>query len=96
MKTTEQYLELFEEVLEKQAEIVGREAAVHKARLAGLSLTADGHIVSCVGNPAVVLLRLIKYFAEDGNLEVLAHCSPLITEIETIESMFSENEEQSS
>ena len=92
MKTTEQYLELFEGVIEKQAELVGRETAVAKAKLAGLTVTAEGRIARCVGNPAVVLLRLIKYFAEDGNLEVLSHCTPLISEIENIQSLFAESD----
>ena len=93
MKSTEQYLELFEDVIARQAEVVGRETAVRKAKLAGLTVTAEGRIASCVGNPAVVLLRLIKYCAEDGNLEVLSHCSPLISESEEIQSLFAESDQ---
>jgi len=92
LKTTEQYLELFEEAINKQADVVGRESAHARARMAGLSLSRDGKITSCVGNPAVVLLRLIKFFAEDGNLQVLSHCSPLIAEIENIQALFADSE----
>ncbi|MBD3402478.1 hypothetical protein GF420_06260 [candidate division GN15 bacterium] len=93
MKTTEQYLQLFEETIKKQAALIGREEALAQAKRAGLGVSKDGHIVSCVGNPALVLLRLVKYFTEGGNLEALAELTPLINEIEEIQEMFSEKEQ---
>ena len=90
MKSTEQFLELFEDAIGKQAEVVGWDRAIAKAKKAGLSVAKDGRIVSCVGNPAVVLLRLIKFFAEDGNASVLMHCSPLINEISSVQDLFEE------
>lgn len=88
MKSTEQFLDLFEEAIAKQAEVVGWEQAIARAKKAGLSVGKDGRIVSCVGNPALVLLRLIKFFAEDGNPSVLIHCSSLISEISSMQDLF--------
>lgn len=88
MKSTEQFLELFEDAIGKQAEIVGWERAIAKAKKAGLSVAKDGRIVSCVGNPALVLLRLIKFFTEDGNPSVLMHCSLLISEVASMSEIF--------
>jgi hypothetical protein len=94
VKSTEQFLELFEEAITRQAEVVGWNKAIAKAKKAGLSVAKDGRIVSCVGNPAVVLLRLIKFFAEDGNVSVLAHCSSLINEISSVPDLFESNSTQ--
>lgn len=77
----EQYLQLFEKAIQKQAEIVGEEKALAQAKKAGLSVSKDGQIVSCIGNPKLVLLRLIKYFTADGNLRTLRECSPLINKL---------------
>ena len=44
-------------------------------------VSSEGHIVSCTGNPLVVLLRLIKFFTENGNLAALDACGPLINKL---------------
>ncbi|MCK4606229.1 MAG: hypothetical protein KAU35_02915 [candidate division Zixibacteria bacterium] len=77
----ETYLDLFEGAIRKQAEIVGEETAFQQAQKAGLGVSSEGHIVSCTGNPQVVLLRLIKYFTAGGNMMALAQCTPLINEL---------------
>jgi len=74
----ENYLRLFEDAIRKQAELVGEETAQAQAKKAGLGVSRDGHIVSCTGNPQLVLLRLIKSFTEGGNLASLVQCTPLI------------------
>jgi hypothetical protein len=93
MKTTEQYLNLFEDAIQTQARVVGHRTALTQAKKAGLGVSKDGHIVSCVGNPAIVLIRLVKYFTEGGNLEALAELTPLIDEIEIIQEIFAESAE---
>lgn len=95
MRTTEEYLRLFEEAIESQARVIGRQDALTQAKRAGLGVSRDGHIISCVGNPALVLVRLVKYFTQGGNLEALAELMPIINEIETIQEMFSEKSEAS-
>jgi hypothetical protein len=82
----ERYLVLFENAVRKQAEVVGRGTALEQARKAGLGVSADGHIVSCVGHPILVLLRLIKYFTAGGSMETLVQCTPLIDELERLQS----------
>ncbi len=77
----ETYLDLFERAIKTQAEIVGEETAFQQAQKAGLGVSREGHIVSCTGNPQVVLLRLIKYFTADGNMTALSECTPLINEL---------------
>jgi len=77
----EKYLKLFEEVIKKQEEIVGHDIALVQAKKAGLSVSKEGHIVSCAGNPEVVLLRLIKFFTKSGNMSTLVECTPLINEL---------------
>ncbi len=77
----EQYLKLFELAIRKQAELVGNETALSQAKKAGLGVSKGGHIISCAGNPQVVLLRLINYFTAGGNLEALVECTPLIQEL---------------
>ncbi len=95
MKTTEEYLRLFEEAIDKQANVVGRRKALVQAKRAGLGVSREGHIISCVGNPALVLIRLVKYFTEGGNLEAMAELMPLIDEIDDIQEIFSEQVESS-
>ncbi|MDX9857327.1 MAG: hypothetical protein RBT76_06030 [candidate division Zixibacteria bacterium] len=95
MKTTEEYLRLFEEAIDKQANVVGRHKALVQAKRAGLGVSREGHIISCVGNPALVLIRLVKYFTEGGNLEAMAELMPLIDEIDDIQEIFSEQAESS-
>ena len=77
----ETHLDLFERAIRKQAEIVGEEMAFQQAQKAGLGVSREGHIVSCTGNPQIVLLRLIKYFTADGNMLALTQCTPLINEL---------------
>lgn len=77
----ETYLNLFEQAVKKQAELVGEETAFRQAKKAGLGISRDGHIVSCTGNPQVVLLRLIRSFTEGGNFPALVECAPLIDEV---------------
>jgi hypothetical protein len=83
-KVTEKYLEMFEDTIRKQAELMGHETALRQAKRAGLGVSDKGRIVSCSGHPAIVLLRLIRMFAEDGNLAALQQCSGLIKEIEKL------------
>jgi hypothetical protein len=80
----ERYLALFEEAVQQQIEVVGKEKALDQARRAGLGVSGKGHIVSCAGNPMLVLLRLIKCFTEDSNLQALTKCTPLIDEMENL------------
>ena len=77
----ESYLILFEQAIDKQTEVMGTETAHRQAREAGLIVSDEGHIVSCSGNPIVVLLRLIKSFTKTGNLVALDACSPLISKL---------------
>ncbi len=77
----EKYLKLFEHAIKKQAELVGEETAFHQAKKAGLGVSSEGHIVSCMGNPQLVLLRLIRNFTEGANFPALVECMPLINHI---------------
>ena len=77
----EQYLDLFEQAIKKQAQLVGMDTALCQAKKAGLGVSKSGHIISCTGNPQVVLLRLINYFTAGGNLAELVECTPLINEL---------------
>lgn len=77
----ETYLNLFEEAIKKQAELVGEDTAYQQAKKAGLGVSSEGHIVSCTGNPQLVLLRLIKCFTAGGNMMALTQCVPLINEV---------------
>ena len=77
----ETYLALFEKAIKKQAEAVGQELALEHAKKAGLGVSKDGRIVSCVGNPQVVLLKLIKLFASTGTIEALSEVTALINEV---------------
>ena len=82
MVMTEKHLEMFEQAVRKQAELVGRENALHQAKLAGLGISAEGRVVNCTGHPMIVLLRLIRTFTKDGNLAALTQCTDLIKEME--------------
>ncbi len=77
----ETYLNLFEQAIRTQAEMIGEKRALDQARRAGLGVSSAGRIVSCAGNPELVLLRLIRCFTEDGNLKALHACSPLIAKM---------------
>ena len=88
----ETYLALFEKAIKKQAQVVGEKKALQHAKKAGLGVSKDGHIVSCVGDPQIVLLKLIKLFASSGNIEALAEVTALIDEIVQVESAEQEKE----
>ena len=77
----ETYLKLFEEAIKTQAKAVGEEQAFELAKKAGLGVSKDGHIVSCTGNPQLVLLRLVRHFTAGGNLESLVACTPLLDKV---------------
>ena len=77
----ENILILFEQAIQKQSDLVGVDVALDQARKAGLGVTKDGHIVSCAGNPQIVLMRLIKFFTAGGNMMALSQCTPLIDEL---------------
>ena len=74
----ETYLSLFEEVIQEQAARMGSEVAYAQAKKAGLGVSREGRIVSCTGNPQLVLLRLIKCYTEGGSMQALMACMPLI------------------
>ncbi|MFQ6008133.1 MAG: hypothetical protein ACE5K8_04190 [Candidatus Zixiibacteriota bacterium] len=78
MKT---YLNIFEQAVHKHASRVGEKVAFEQARKAGLKISDDGHIVNYTGNPQVVLLRLVRFFTEDGCTASLDVCESLIDEI---------------
>ena len=80
----ETYLDLFEDCIQRQCKIIGKEAAHATARKAGLSVDPEGHIVSCIGNPIVVLLRLIRVFTAEGNFAALEQCTDLIDKFSEI------------
>lgn len=84
IKQTEHYLELFEKTIAKHKQMVGEELALEQARQAGLGVSPDGHIVSCVGHPVLVLLRLIKVLTVNSQMATLAECMPLIDEMEQL------------
>jgi len=88
----ERFLILFENAVKAQAELVGAEMAREQARAAGLGISPSGNIVSCTGNPMIVLLKLVKAFTKDGNMAALMACGPLI---ERLTEWQSENEEVS-
>jgi len=75
------YLNLFENVIREQAEYMGNKEAFARAKQAGLGVSKEGHIVSCTGNPQLVLLRLIRCYSEGANILSLATCAPLIDEL---------------
>jgi hypothetical protein len=77
----ENYLVLFEDAVNRQSELVGAEKARLQAKKAGLTVSKNGRIVACTGNPMVVLLKLIRLFTEDGSLPALDACSPLINKM---------------
>jgi hypothetical protein len=46
-----------------------------------LKISDDGHAVSYMGKPQVVLLRLVRFFTEDGDLASLDVCESLVGEM---------------
>ena len=85
----EEYLTLFEDAIKEQSKLVGEKKAWAQAKKAGLSVSKAGRIVSCIGNPIVVLLRLIKSFTEDGNLAALHAAKPLIERLSEMQEELS-------
>ncbi len=85
----ETYLSIFEEAIRRQVKLVGEKKALAQAQKAGLSVSPCGHIVSCTGNPMIVLIRLIKSFTEDGSLAALNTCAPLINQLEEMQKELS-------
>jgi len=77
----EAFLKMFEQAVRKQAAVVGNQVALDQAKMAGLGISGEGHVISCTGNPQLVLLRLIKYFTAGGNLRALEECTPLINRL---------------
>lgn len=77
----EAFLKMFEQAVKKQAEVVGNKIALDQAKMAGLGISEEGNVISCTGNPQLVLLRLIKYFTAGGNLQALQECTPLINKL---------------
>ncbi len=82
--SAEDYLDMFESAIKTQADLVGKQKAHDQARRAGLTVSPQGHITSCVGNPIVVVLRLVRMFTEDNNMAALAACTPLIEALENL------------
>lgn len=74
----EAFLKMFEQAVKKQVDLVGEQIALDQAKMAGLGISSEGHVISCTGNPQLVLLRLIKCFTAGGNLRALEECTPLI------------------
>lgn len=80
----EEYLTLFENAIRVQGEMVGEDEAIAQAKKAGLTVSPNGHIVACAGNPKIVLLKLIKFFTENGSLLALSAAAPLIEKMAKI------------
>jgi len=89
----ESYLSLFEDAIATQAQLVGEQKARAQAKRAGLTISYEGHIVACAGNPMVVLLKLIRSFTEDGSLAALDACTPLIQRLTKISAEMEKVEE---
>jgi len=77
----ETYLNLFENVIREQTKHLGDEEAFAIAKKAGLGISKEGHIVSCAGNPQLVLLRLLRLFSKGGKIQSFEACAPLIDEL---------------
>ncbi len=72
------YLDLFEQAVNKYAELVGEETARSRAEQAGLSFDDEGRVVGFTTDPKVVLLRFIRSITENANVATLEACLPLI------------------
>jgi hypothetical protein len=70
MATTEDYKNLINDILAKQALILGQDIVMLKAKsVEGLSLTAEGKVESISGNPETVLQKLVdEYIALSGQI----------------------------
>jgi hypothetical protein len=76
----ESYLPLFDKIIEKQIEVLGRETAFDYATKAGLGLSLSGKAITAAGNPHTILMRLMKAFTATDNLAALEACTPLIND----------------
>jgi hypothetical protein len=65
MASSEDYKNLINDILAKQAVILGQDIVMLKARnVAGLILTDDGKVQSIDGNPEEVLQKLVDEYVE--------------------------------
>lgn len=87
MNQVEKYFTLVQKAVNEQVLLVGEAEALEQARRAGLGISPAGHVVGCVGDPALVLLRLVKSFVEAGNLSALTRCMPLVDEMGEIRAV---------
>jgi hypothetical protein len=72
----------FEFAISTYAESVGKSKALAEARQAGIKVSDDGYVSSWEGDPLLVLLKLIRSIAADGQLRAIGSCLPLIDELE--------------
>jgi hypothetical protein len=70
MASPEDYKNLINDILAKQAVILGQDIVMLKAKsVPGLSLTADGKVDNISGNPEEVLQKLVdEYIALSGQI----------------------------
>jgi hypothetical protein len=70
MASPEEYQKLINEILAKQAIVLGQDIVMLKAKnVAGLNLSADGTVESITGNPEEVLQKLVdEYIALSGQI----------------------------
>jgi hypothetical protein len=70
MPQTEDYQKLINDIIAKQAIILGPDIVLLKAKsVPGLSLTADGKVESITGDPQTVLQSLVdEYIALSGQI----------------------------
>ncbi|MBX4191613.1 MAG: hypothetical protein KW804_02325 [Candidatus Doudnabacteria bacterium] len=70
MAQTEDYKKLINDIIEKQAVILGPDIVILKAKsVHGLTLTADGKVESISGDPHTVLQSLIdEYISLSGQI----------------------------
>jgi hypothetical protein len=70
MATAEDYKNLINDILAKQAVILGQDIVLLKAKsVEGLALTPDGKVDSISGNPEEVLQKLVdEYIALSGQI----------------------------
>jgi hypothetical protein len=65
MASSEDYKNLINDILAKQAVILGQDIVMLKARnVAGLSVTDEGKVQSITGNPDEVLQKLVDEYVE--------------------------------
>lgn len=70
MASAEDYKNLINDILAKQAVILGQDIVILKARnVAGLTITDDGKVTSIEGDPQEVLQKLVEeYIALSGQI----------------------------